>query len=164
MSGRPDVAAPLGRRLASFAPYSYAADPAVPPFPADRPLIVFDGVCVLCSGFARFVARHDRAGEFRFTAAQSPLGTALYRHYGLDSVNYETNLLIADGRAFGKLQAFAGIMARLPAPWRGARAVAVLPQRPGDWLYDRIARNRYRLFGRTEACVLPDASWRDRLI
>ena len=164
MRAGPDAAVPTGRRLAAFAPYSFAEDPAVPPFPVDRPLIVFDGVCVLCSGFARFVARHDRAGRFLFTAAQSPLGAALFRHYGLDDVNYETNLLIAEGRAFGKLQAFAGIMGRLPAPWNAARVAAALPQGPGDWLYDRIAGNRYRLFGRSETCVLPDASWRDRLI
>jgi predicted DCC family thiol-disulfide oxidoreductase YuxK len=164
LSTRSDAVIPLARRLAAFAPDSFADDPAVPSFPTCQPLIVFDGVCVLCSGFAHFVARRDRSGHFRFTTAQSPLGAVLVRHYGLDSVNYETNLLIAEGRSFGKLQAFAGIMGRLPAPWCAARLAAVVPQRPGDWLYDRIARTRYRLFGRTETCGLPDASWRDRLI
>lgn len=74
---------------------------------------MFDGVCVLCSGFARFVAARNPDGRFRFTAAQSPLGQALFRHFGLDPVNYETNLLIADGRAFAKMDAFVEIMRRL---------------------------------------------------
>lgn len=156
--------AAVGNRLGAFAPYSFRDDPAVPSFADDRPLIVFDGVCVLCSGFGRFVARHDRHRQFRFTAAQSALGTALFRHYGLDAVNYETNLLIADGKAFGKLAAFAGIMERLGWPWSLLRIADLLPAGPGDWLYDRIARNRYRLFGRTDVCLQPDASWRDRVI
>ncbi len=151
-------------RLSDAAPYSYRADAAVPAFPDDRPLIVFDGVCVLCSGFARFIARRDRRKLFRFTAAQSPLGQALFRHYGLDAVNYETNLLVVDGRAFGKLQACSGIMQRLGGVWRLAGVVRALPAGLGNWAYDRVARNRYRLFGRTEDCVVPDANWRDRLI
>ena len=61
--------------------FSYRDDPAVPAFPDDRPLIVFDGVCVLCSASARFVLRHDEAGRFRLTAAQSSVGQALYRHH-----------------------------------------------------------------------------------
>lgn len=151
-------------RLATLPAYSYRADPAVPPFADDKPVIVFDGVCVLCSSFARFVARHDRARVFRFTAAQSRLGQALFRHYGLDPVDFETNLLLAEGRAYGKLQAFAGIMRRLGGPWRLLALAGKVPPRLGDWLYDRIARNRYRLFGRTETCMMPDASWRDRVI
>lgn len=151
-------------RLAAAAPYSYRSDAGVPPFADDRPLIVFDGVCVLCSGFARFVARQDAAGQFRFTAAQSRLGQALFRHYGLDTVNYETNLLLSDGRAYGKLAAFRGIMWRLGGWRRLAAVTAVLPVGAGDWLYDRVARNRYRLFGQSERSVVPDASWRDRVI
>ncbi len=56
------------------APYDYRSDPAVPRFADDRPIIIFDGKCVLCSWFARFVLRTDRAGRFRLAAAQSPLG------------------------------------------------------------------------------------------
>ncbi|MFM9939144.1 MAG: thiol-disulfide oxidoreductase DCC family protein [Hyphomicrobiaceae bacterium] len=151
-------------KLSAAPPYSYRADAAVPAFADDRPLIVFDGVCVLCSGFARFVARHDRHRQFQFTAAQSRLGQALFRHYGLDPVNYETNLLVEDGRAFGKLDAFAAIMQRLGGAGRLAGVVRVLPRGLSDWAYDRIAQNRYRLFGRSATCVMPDATWRDRVI
>lgn len=77
--------------------HSYRSDPAVPSFPDDRPLIVFDGVCVLCSGFVRFVLRHDGKNQFRFAAVQSITGDALYRHYGLATTPWDTNLLIAEG-------------------------------------------------------------------
>ena len=94
----------------------------------------------------------------------SPLGQALYRHFGLDPVNYETNLLLADGRDFAKLEAFTGIMRRLGLPWSLVRAADALPSLVSDRLYDAIARNRYRVFGRRDVCILPDASWRDRVI
>lgn len=157
-------AAAFASRLAARPPYSYRDDPAVPPFPDDRPLIVFDGVCALCSGFVRFVVRHDHARAFRFVSAQSPLGQALMRHWHLDPVNYESNLLIVGGRAFGKMAAFVRIMHGLGGRWRLAGLVGMLPARAADWLYDRIALNRYRLFGRTQACMIPDPSWRDRLL
>ena len=152
------------KKLFRLDAYSYRADPTVPAFPDDKALIVFDGVCVFCSRLARFVAARDAAHQFRFAMAQSELGRALYRHAGLDPVNYESNLLIVDGRFFGKMDAFALTMARLGG-LAGLFGVANrMPNGLSDWLYDRIARNRYRMFGRTETCAVPDASWRDRVI
>src|SRR5690348_8264729 len=77
-------------------PYSYRRDPLVPSFRDDRPIIVFDGLCVLCSGWAQFVLRHDTRGKYRLLAAQSPLGRSLYVHYGLnpEDDNYESSILI----------------------------------------------------------------------
>jgi predicted DCC family thiol-disulfide oxidoreductase YuxK len=152
------------RGLDLFPRYSYRGDARVPPFAEDKPLIVFDGVCVLCSGFARFVAKRDPSGHFRFTAAQSTLGQALYRHYGLDPFEPETILLLAAGRSYGRTEAFTRIMARLRSPWRFCRLASGLPRRLCDWVYDRIARNRYGLFGRRTACIIPDASWQERVI
>ena len=66
------------------APYSYRDDPAVPTFPDDQPIVVFDGYCALCSGWAQFILRHDERRIFRLLPAETPLGRALYLHYGLD--------------------------------------------------------------------------------
>lgn len=151
-------------RLESKPDYSYRNAPDAPEFPDEKPLIVFDGVCILCSGFVRFVIARDPGAMFRFASAQSPLGQALFRHYGLDTDDFETNLLIADGRAYGKLDAFTGVMVRLGGIWRVALLARLLPRLFRDWLYDRIARNRYRLFGRTDTCIVPDASWRERVL
>lgn len=136
-------------------PYSYRTDSNVPRFPDERPLIVFDGVCIFCSGFIKIVLRHDRSEMFRFVAAQSPLGQALYKHYGLDTRVFETNLVIVEGRVYTKLDAFVQVAKRLPLPWPLFAVVRVLPRFVADRLYDVIARNRYRLFGRTEHCMVP---------
>src|ERR1700749_1187047 len=86
----------------SHAPYSYRRDPAAPPFPDDRPIVVFGVHCALCSGWARAVLRWDRAGRYRLLPAQTPLGRALYVHYGLDPEHYETNIVIVSGVAYVK--------------------------------------------------------------
>ena len=146
------------------APYSYRADPAVPAFADDRPIIIFDGLCVLCSGSAQFVLRHDRRAVFRLLAAQTPLGRALYVHYGLDPHDYETMILVADGVAAFKSEAGIRIAQRLGFPWSFAAILRVLPRRWRDRLYDVLARNRYRTFGRRDTCFLPDPRWADRFL
>jgi predicted DCC family thiol-disulfide oxidoreductase YuxK len=150
----------LGRRPA----YSYRTDAEVPAFPDDKPLVVFDGVCVLCTGFARFVLRHDTARQFRLATAQSPLGQALFRHYGLSTDEFESNLVIADGRAYVKLDTVALVGEKLGGIWHVFSILRLLPRPVADWLYDRIARNRYALFGRTQRCMMPPPEWRDRFI
>ncbi|MEM7122112.1 MAG: DCC1-like thiol-disulfide oxidoreductase family protein [Pseudomonadota bacterium] len=147
-----------------IAPYAYRDDPAVPEFADDRPIIVFDGHCVLCSRWARFVLKHDRQGRYRLLPAQSPLGDALYRHLGLDPENYETNILIEDGRAWFKSEGSIRMAKGLGFPWSLAIAFAVLPRAWRDGLYDLVARNRFRLFGRREVCYLVDNDYRDRFL
>lgn len=121
----------------------------------DADVIVFDGVCVLCSGFLKFMLRHDRDAQFYFVIAQSDLGEALYAQLGLKSADYDTNIVIVDGRAYTKLDAFCAAMMQLGGVWRGAALVKALPRPISDWIYDRIARNRYAVFGKTEACLIP---------
>jgi predicted DCC family thiol-disulfide oxidoreductase YuxK len=145
-------------------PYGYRRDPAVPDFADDRPIIVFDGYCVMCSGFARFVLRHDRRGQFRLVPAQSGLGRALYVHYGLDPVDYETNILIEDGVALFKAEGSIRITERLSFPWRLAGALRVLPRAWREALYDVVARNRLRIFGKREHCYVSDPRYADRFL
>lgn len=145
-------------------PYSYRHDPAVPAFVDDRPVIVFDGVCVLCSAWARFVIRHDGDKRFRLLAAQSPLGVALYRHYGLDPVDYETNLLIEEGLVYVKSEGSIRMFERLGWPWAAVRVARLLPLQMRDRLYQLVARNRYRLFGRRDTCLVPAPEDRDRFL
>ncbi|MBZ9672179.1 thiol-disulfide oxidoreductase DCC family protein [Mesorhizobium sp. ES1-3] len=134
------------------------------PFDASHPLIVFDGVCVFCSGFVHMVVRLDRKTRFRFATAQSPLGEALFRKYHLPTNSYETNLVLVGGVPFTRLDSFVAVMAELGWPWRAARVLLLLPRPLRDWLYDRIARNRYALFGRKDSCDVPSAELRGRLI
>jgi predicted DCC family thiol-disulfide oxidoreductase YuxK len=129
-----------------------------------QPLIVFDGICVLCSGFARFVVRFDRGGKFRFATAQSPLGEALYHQYGLRTDIYETNLVIVDGVAYQRLDSLIVVLDVLGWPWRAARALKLLPRRTRDQLYGMIACNRYALFGKKANCDIPSAALRARIL
>ncbi len=145
-------------------PYSYRDDPVVPPFADDKPLIVFDGVCVLCSSSAQFVMRHDPAGQFRLTAAQSPLGQGLYRHYGLDPTTFDTILLIEDGRLFQRSDAALRVAKRLRWPWAAASLLALAPRAARDSVYDLVARSRYRIFGQREACFVPTREQAGRFV
>ncbi|MEM7643368.1 MAG: DCC1-like thiol-disulfide oxidoreductase family protein [Pseudomonadota bacterium] len=128
-----------------------------------RDVIVFDGVCVLCSGFFRFMLARDR-GRFAFVTAQSPLGQAMYRDLGLPTDDFETNLVIVDGLIHRRLDAFAAAMSTLAWPWRALAAVRIIPEPLKNRAYHSIARNRYRIFGRTGACLLPTPDIRDRFL
>lgn len=137
---------------------------APPAYDGRQPLIVFDGICVLCSSFARFVVRFDRDQQFRFVTAQSPLGEALYRKYGLRTDFYETNLVIIDGVAYLRLDSLIAALDLIGWPWRAARILKPLPRPIRDWLYGLIARNRYALFGKKQDCEIPSAALRARII
>jgi predicted DCC family thiol-disulfide oxidoreductase YuxK len=145
-------------------PFSYRHDPAIPSFADDRPVIIFDGYCALCTGWAAFVLRHDHAGKYRLLAAESQLGQALYRHYGLDPQDYETNILIADGVAWFKSESSIRMVEGLGFPWSLAAAFRILPRAWRDFLYETIARNRLRWFGKRTTCYLPDPKFAGRFL
>jgi predicted DCC family thiol-disulfide oxidoreductase YuxK len=147
------------------APYDYRADPAVPRFADDRPVIIFDGKCVLCSSFAQFILRKDRSARFRLLAAQSDLGNALYRHFGLDPMSYETYVLLQEGKAYFRSEASIRILDGLGGAWSLFATLARLVLASlRDALYDVIARNRLRWFGTREQCYLPGPSQADRFL
>lgn len=145
--------------------YSYRDDPAVPEFPDEGPVFFVDGDCALCSRWAREIARLDHAGTARICPVQSPTGRAVLVHYGLDPDDPVSWLYLEDGRAYGSMAGIAAAGRRLGG-WLGwvAPLLVLPPRRVQDWLYARIARNRYRLLGRTDLCALPDPGIRSRLI
>ncbi|HEX8258077.1 MAG TPA: thiol-disulfide oxidoreductase DCC family protein [Allosphingosinicella sp.] len=130
----------------------------------DRPIVVFDGLCPLCSANARFILKHDRSGRLRLAAMQSEAGAALYRRFGIDPADPDTLILVAGGRALRDSDAVIAIWRELGWPWRLAAAASAVPRGLRDPLYRWIARNRYRLFGRNSACWLPDPRYADRLL
>lgn len=113
--------------------------------------ILFDGVCVLCSGWVRFVAARD-GGRFRFVPVQSPYGRALAERLGISTDMPESNAVVLGGMV--KSDAAVAVLSLLPS-WGAARVLGWMPRRLRDTLYDRVARNRYRLFGRIAACMVP---------
>ena len=145
-------------------PYSYRHDAGVPPFADDKPIIIFDGYCALCSGWAAFVLRRDKAETYRLLSAQSALGRALYLHYGLDPEDYETNILLADGVAWFKSEGSIRMAEGLGFPWSLAAVFRVLPTAWCDRLYDTVARNRLRWFGKRTTCYRPDPKYAGRFL
>jgi predicted DCC family thiol-disulfide oxidoreductase YuxK len=162
--GKGFTVAALASRHTRSSPYSYRDDPQVPSFPDDRPIFIFDAQCVLCSRWVELVLRYDRAGRYRLLSAQSALGRALYVHYRLDPDNYETNILLIEGVALIKAEGSIRLAMGLGLPWSLAGILRVLPRRLADTLYDWVARNRFRIFGRRETCYLPRAVDEGRFI
>jgi predicted DCC family thiol-disulfide oxidoreductase YuxK len=146
-------------------PYDYRADPAVSCFADDRPVIIFDGHCVFCSSFAQFILKKDRRARFRLLAAQSDLGRALYRHFDLDPVSYDTYVLLQDGEAYFRSEASIRILVGLGGGWSLlAKAARLVPAPLRDAFYNVIARNRLRWFGVRAQCYLPAPSQADRFL
>lgn len=127
-------------------------------------VVLFDGVCKLCNGWAKFLIRHDHQRRFRLASVQSPQGQALLEWYGMPTDEYETLVLIRDGRAHVRSDAILRILGGLPLPWRLGVVGRVIPRLIRDWLYDRIARNRYRLFGRYDTCLVLTPDHRSRFL
>jgi predicted DCC family thiol-disulfide oxidoreductase YuxK len=141
------------------------ADPTVPRFADDRPVVIFDGKCALCSSFAQFILQKDRLDRFRLLAAQSELGSALYQHFDLDPVDYQTHILLQDGKAYFRSEATMRILAGLGMPWRMLATIGRLVPLPlRDAVYDLVARNRMRWFGARAQCYLPEPSQADRFL
>ena len=129
----------------------------------DDDVILYDGVCVFCSRWIRFVAARDVEKRFRFTAIQSGYGTRLAQAVGINPDDPDTNAVIHGGEAFFKSDAALTVLSNLPG-WRWTRALRALPKPLRDVVYGLVARNRYRIFGKYEACFVPDAEMRVRVI
>jgi predicted DCC family thiol-disulfide oxidoreductase YuxK len=132
---------------------------------ADLPnLILFDGVCVLCNGWARFVVRHDRRQIFRLATAQSQIGQDIYHRLNLSPVTFDTLVVHLNGRYHTDTDAILTVLTRFGGLWPLANALRLVPRPARDWAYRHLARNRYRWFGRHDACPLPTAALKARLL
>jgi predicted DCC family thiol-disulfide oxidoreductase YuxK len=129
----------------------------------DEDVILYDGVCVFCSRWVRFVATRDVERRFRFTAIQSAYGTRLARAFGIDPDDPDTNAVIHSGVAYFKSDAALTVLAALPG-WGWVRVLRSVPKLLRDALYNFVARNRYRIFGKYQACFVPDAEMRARVM
>jgi predicted DCC family thiol-disulfide oxidoreductase YuxK len=126
-------------------------------------LILFDGDCVLCSRSAWFVHQRDPAQRFKFVAIQSAFGRALAVRFGVDPDAPQTNLVVMSGRAYFKSDAALAILGALRG-WRWTGLARLAPRALRNWLYDRIARNRYQWFGRRTQCWAGDPAFASRIL
>ncbi len=131
----------------------------------DGPILVFDGVCMLCSRSVQFVLRHDHAKRFRFATTQSPAGAQLMASNGLDASQPASVLLFDGQRAYTESAAMIRVLRSFGGAWSALAATAWLMPRPlRDAVYRAVAKRRYRWFGQRETCYLPDPSEADRFL
>lgn len=126
-------------------------------------LVLFDGVCVMCSASVMFIIPRDPGGRYRFVPIQSELGQLLATRFGIDPAAPQTNAVVRHGRAWFKADSALVVARDLPG-WRWTCAFRLLPRIVRDAAYDLVARNRYRLFGRRETCAVPPPELRDRFV
>ncbi len=130
-------------------------------------IILFDGVCNLCSRSVRFVIARDPHAHFRFAALQSEAARRICAERSISmptALEPDSIVVIADGKSLERSDAALAIAARLPLPWSLLRIFRAIPRPLRDWLYRLVAKNRYRWFGRTDACMMPTPEIRARFI
>jgi len=130
----------------------------------DGPLVLYDGTCGLCNRSVQLILRHDRRGRFHFAALQSDVGRAMLERHGLPVDALDTVVLVEDGHACTKSTAALRIARRMDAPWPALGALRLVPRPVRDFFYDRVAKSRYRIFGRVDACMLPPPEVRARFL
>lgn len=120
-------------------------------------IILFDAICVICNGWAKFLIRHDQHTKFKLVSAQSPLGEAILKYYNMSTEHYSTMLVIKDGLLYTESTALLKVMQHLGLPFSLMNSGYLIPRFIRDFLYRRVALNRYQLFGTTNNCLLPSA-------
>ena len=126
--------------------------------------MLFDGVCKLCTGAVAFLLRHEQDQVLRFAPLQSPAGMRLMQEYGIEPSQMKTFVVIADGKAYVRSDAAIRVARSLRGAWKLLGVIGIVPRPIRDYAYDVVARNRYRWFGRHEACIAPTPDLRKRFI
>ena len=121
-------------------------------------------MCNLCNGAVRFIAANDPERRFAFASLQSPQARDLLGDHTADAHEPDSVILVSGGRRYERSDAALHIALGLRAPWPLAFAAILIPRAARDAVYRWIARNRYRWFGRTDACALPPPGLRERFL
>ncbi|RDI04552.1 thiol-disulfide oxidoreductase DCC family protein [Flavobacterium sp. AG291] len=124
--------------------------------PENKKIILFDGICNLCDNTVQFIIKHDKEDIFRFVALQSDLGKEIISHIGLDISKTDSIVLYEPGHAYYyKSQAAFEISKGLTGIYQWLSIFSILPKWLTDKVYDYIARNRYKWYGKKDECMLP---------
>lgn len=129
-----------------------------------RHIILFDGACNLCSGWVNFLLKKTAKVDFYFCAVQSESGKKYLRELRMPTDTFDTMVYLCRGRALYKSDALLTVLAQLSWPWRILSVMKLLPQSIRDWLYDRLAKNRYAIAGKRCSCYRPEEHQKNRFI
>ncbi len=131
---------------------------------SDKAIILFDGVCNLCNSSVNFVIRHDKKDHFLFAPLQSETAKELLKKYGIDPAKTDSFVLIENNKAYTKSSAALRINKHLSGFYYLIYLLLIVPPFIRNAVYDHIARNRYKWFGRTESCMIPTEKIREKFI
>ena len=129
-----------------------------------HPIILFDGVCNFCNGAINFILRQDKQGVFRFAPLQSETGQHLLKQYGLPQHSFDSFILIDKGKVHKSSTAGLRLYNKLPWYWKWTQLFWIVPRFVRDAVYDAIARNRYRWFGKKDQCMVPTPEIKSRFL
>lgn len=121
----------------------------------NNPIILFDGVCKLCNRSVQFVLKHDKQKHFRFAALQSAAGQALLKKHNLHETIFNSFVLIKDGKLYLKSTAALKVAKELNGPIKILYAFIIVPTFIRNAVYNLIAKNRYKWFGKKDSCMIP---------
>lgn len=130
----------------------------------NNPIILFDGVCNLCSGLVQFTIRRDPNGVFKFASLQSDMGESYLRKFNMPNEDYSSFILIEGERYYLKSTAILRYFKRLSGFWPLLYLLIIIPRFIRDYFYDIVARNRYKWFGKKEICFVPTIDLKDRFL
>jgi predicted DCC family thiol-disulfide oxidoreductase YuxK len=139
-------------------------DPTLTGLSRGAPVMVYDGACNLCHGWVRFALKRDHKDRLKFLAAQSPLGQEFLKRNRLPAQIFDSFYLVENAVILHKSVGFLGLVQYLRWPWPWLAVLSYLPARVLDRLYDLIAQNRYRWFGRRELCLVADQAKAERFL
>jgi len=132
--------------------------------PSSPPVVLFDGLCNLCEGSVLFIIKRDPSAVFRFASLQSKFGQGLLERFQLPKDDFDTMVLVEGERVFKRSTAALRVAKRLRFPWPLFYAFILVPPFLRNFFYRIIARNRYRWFGKKEACLIPTPALRARFL
>jgi predicted DCC family thiol-disulfide oxidoreductase YuxK len=140
----------------------------VPSTPSN-PVVLYDGVCGLCNRLNQFLLKRDTHDRFRFASLQSDLAASLLKRHGADSRDLDTVYVVLDynqpgERLLARSDAILHLVTQLDGIWKWARVGRLLPKVLRDGVYKVVARNRYRVFGKHDSCMLPDPKHRHKFL
>jgi len=137
----------------------------IPELPKDKKIILFDGICNLCNASVQFVIKHDSKDVFRFVSLQSDLGQRILKHIGLDAKHIDSIVLYEPGIAYYyKSAAAVEIAKNLGGFFHIGTLFRLIPNGIRDSLYDYIARNRYKWYGKNDHCSIPTPELKSKFI
>ena len=131
---------------------------------AEYKIILFDGVCNLCNSGVNFIIDHDRKNIFRFASLQSDAGQTLLKKFSLNNESFDSIILIDNEKYFSRSSAVLKIVKNFPGFWKLLYISIVIPPAIRDFLYDIIAENRYKWFGKKDSCRVPTPELKEKFL